>query len=128
MNINDAFPSKYIKASDLPEGKISAATIDEVSLQDIGQGAEKQKKIVISFVGKDKSFVCNKTNARAIAKLYGEDTDDWVGKSIGLFRTEVQFGADMVESIRVHSKVPKSAPKISPEPIHEDVNTDEPPF
>lgn len=119
MNINDAFPSKYIKASDLPEGKISAATMDEISLQDIGQGEQKQKKIVISFVGKDKAFVCNKTNARAIAKLYGEDTDEWSGKSIGLFRTEVQFGADMVESIRVHSKIPKTAPVVAPEPTTE---------
>jgi hypothetical protein len=97
--------------------KVSVITIEDATLEEIGQGSEKQNKIVITIVGKDKSFIANKTNANSIVKLYGDDMDEWPGKSIGLFRTEVGFKGEMVESIRVHSKVPKSVPKTAPAPV-----------
>lgn len=108
MNLDDAFPSKYMKASDLPEDGHLTFTIEKIEMQDIGK--EKQRKPVISFEESDKTFVCNKTNANSIAKVLGSrDTDQWIGKKIRLFRTEVEFGGEMVESIRVKTKaLPKN--------------------
>lgn len=121
MKVSDAFPSKYLKAGDLPEGKIIGVTIEDVTMEELGQGADKQKKLIISFIGKEKTFVCNKTNANTITRLYGDDTDEWIGKAIGIYSTEVQFGAEMVDSIRVSTKVPKAAaPVVTPEPVHEE--------
>ena len=103
MNLDDAFPSKYMKASDLPEDAAVTYTIEKIEMQDIGK--EKQRKPVITFEESDKAFVCNKTNANSIAKVLGSrDTDEWIGKQIKLFRTEVEFGGEMVESIRVKTK------------------------
>lgn len=101
MNLDDAFPSKYMKASDLPEdGSTVTFTIEKIEMQEIGK--EKQRKPVITFEELDKAFVCNKTNANSIAKLTASrDTDQWIGKQIRLYRTEVEFGGEMVESIRV---------------------------
>jgi hypothetical protein len=83
MNLDDAFPSKYLKASDLPEEGSLTLTIDKVEIQEIGM--EKQRKPVISFEESDKGFVCNKTNANAIAKVTeSRNTDDWHGKTIRL--------------------------------------------
>jgi len=103
MQIDEAFPSKYMKASDLPEDVAVAYTIEKITMADIGK--EKQRKPVITFEESEKEFVCNKTNANSIAKVLGSrDTDEWIGKQIKLFRTEVEFGGEMVESIRVKTK------------------------
>ena len=107
MNIDQAFPSKYMKASDLPEETVVPFVIEEVRVEEIGR--EKQMKPVIYFKDQDKGFVANKTNCNTIAKVLGSrDTDDWQGKTIRLYSTEVQFGDEMVESIRVSIKAGKN--------------------
>lgn len=109
MNINDAYPSKYLKASDLPEDGSQAFVIEGVSIEEIGK--EREKKPVIHFEDSGKSFVCNKTNANTIAKITGtQEMDEWVGKTINLYRAEVEFGGEMVESIRVKLKSGKPKP------------------
>ena len=59
----------------------------------LGQGKEALDKWVCYFDGTDKGLVLNKTNLNTIARLYGDDTDLWIGKPITLFATEVQFGS-----------------------------------
>jgi sucrose-6-phosphate hydrolase SacC (GH32 family) len=113
MNINAAFPSKYIKASDL-DGKTVTVTIREVKIEQIGR--ENDPKPVIYFSGKDKGMVLNKTNARKIAQIVGAaDTEQWTGAKIALFATEVEFSGDMVEAIRVKPApaTAKAAPPVS---------------
>ena len=106
MNINDAFPSKYLKASDLPEEGSQEFTIEKIQIEEIGRN--KEKKPVIYFEEDHKGLVCNKTNARTIAKVLGtEEFEDWTGKAISLYRAEVDFQGEMVESIRVRSKTTK---------------------
>ena len=114
MQLDDAFPSKYMKASDLPEEGHLTVTIENIEIQEIGK--EKQRKPVITFEESEKAFVCNKTNANSIAKVLGSrDTDEWIGKQIKLFRTEVEFGGEMVESIRVKTKGGTTATPPPPE-------------
>lgn len=107
-NINDAFPSKYLTAADL-KGRSVTVTIANASIEQIGQGADKGPKIVLTFIGKQKSFVCNKTNAKVIAQLHGDDTDDWLGKSITIAPREVEYQGNMVWSIRVSLVAPAAA-------------------
>ena len=100
MNINDAYPSKYLKASDLPIDGSLAVTIEKIALEDLGR--DKETKPVIYFVELERGMICNKTNARTIARiLASEEFDDWISRRIGLYRTEVEFGGDMYEAIRV---------------------------
>jgi len=109
MNIDTAFPSKYMKASDLPEETVVPFTIEEVKMEEVGR--EKSVKPIIYFKGQEKGFCCNKTNANTISKALGSrDTEDWIGKTIRLYSTEVQFGDEMVESIRVSLKTSKTPP------------------
>lgn len=108
IKLNDAYPSKYLTAEDLGDAPVTA-TIEEVDLEEIGQGADKSKKLVIGFTGKKKKFVVNKTNANTIAKVLGsDDTDDWIGQRITLRAMEVEFQGNMVMSIRVSLKKPTS--------------------
>lgn len=72
----------------------------------IGDKGRKSKKPMIKFVGKDKKLALNKTNGKAIAKLYGTNTDDWAGKWITIYPTTTEFGGETVDCIRVKPYVP----------------------
>lgn len=121
MNVNDAFPSKYLKAGDLPEEGSQPFTIEKIEIEEIGR--DKEKKPVIYFEEDGKGLVCNKTNARTIARLIGsEEFDEWIGKTINLYRCEVDFQGEMVDSIRVKRKADK------PKANTTDSDPDEVPF
>ena len=107
VNINSAFPSKYLKADvDLPgDGANMTVTIKSVDMVTFGDDSSRP---VVYFYETDKGLVLNKTNAGTIAKLYGPDTDDWEGKKINLFDTEIDFQGKQTLAIRVRSKAPKA--------------------
>ena len=114
--IGQMFPSKYLKASDFDESG-SVLTIDRVEMETVGQGKDADDKPIVYFKELEKGLVLNKTNAGIISNLHGDDTDDWEGKLVTLYATEVQFQGDMVEAIRVKKKAPKpSAAKKSAAP------------
>lgn len=107
MKISEAFPSKYLAASDLMPSGVpvdATVTISNVTLETLGQGRDAEQKPVVFFQGHQKGCVFNKTNSRKVAESYGDDTDAWLGKSIILTAREVEFQGDNVWAIRV--KIP----------------------
>lgn len=129
MNIESAFPSNYLKASDLGEAQ-PVVTIDRVEIEAIGRN--KEMKPVIYFQGKEKGLVLNKTNATKIAGLVGsKDTDDWHGCRVRIYATETEFGGETVECIRIKPAPANGAAskaKPEPQPVAADVEEDEIPF
>lgn len=134
MNINGAFPSKYLKAADLGHTQ-PTVTIDRVEIE---QMQDDEPKPVLYFQGKDKGLVLNKTNSNTITDILGSDeTDDWAGKRIRLFVTKVEFQGRRVDAIRVievgnepagkaqsrtpapATRRPAPAPVVEPEPVAE---------
>lgn len=113
MRINDVFPSKYLKADEL-DGDL-ALTIRDVQIEKVGSGKDAEDKPVLYFEETDKGLACNKTNCKTISKLYGDETDDWIGKRIALFATEVDFQGDQVLAIRVRMKAPGGRPAAAPQ-------------
>jgi hypothetical protein len=107
MNINEVFPSKFLKAADLG-GATPTVTIDQVKMEDIGD----DRRAVVYFVGKDKGVVLNKTNATNISEAYGPDTDGWTGKKVTLFTAWVDFQGKSMEAIRIRR--PDMAPAAQP--------------
>jgi hypothetical protein len=106
MKVSDQFPSKYLRVEDLDDADMTL-TIKRVTTEDLGQGNEKQRKIIVYFRECEKGLACNKTNAGVIAKLYGDDTDMWLGKRITLWPNhDVEFKGEIVSAIRVRSKAP----------------------
>lgn len=123
------FDREYIGAWDLPKGTDIPVIIDRVKAGElVAPGGRKTKKPVVYFRGKEKGFALNKTNAKAIAGMYGNDTSKWIGQPIAIYATQTQFGGDTVECIRVRPTPPKAnrrgpaakpdapAPKAPPEP------------
>ena len=105
MNINDAFPSTYLKAEDL-RGQRVAVQIGSVKMEEVGQGHDMEEKPVLYFNGKDRGLVLNKTNATTIASLYGPDTDQWRNNWITLFPTQTDFNGRQVACLRVEMQPP----------------------
>ena len=106
MKISSAFPSKYLKASDIPEGRDISLKIDEVWMENMEQS--KDEKPVLYFIGKDKGLVLNVTNGNTLADAYGDDTDDWHGRPVALYASTTTYQGRNVPCLRV--RVPRSAP------------------
>ena len=132
MNIDQAFPSKWLRASDLL-GREAIVAIDRVAMTEL----DDDTKPVVYFSGKQKGLVLNKTNGNAIKHLYGPDTDNWTGKHVVLFATTVEFRGDLVDAIRVKGPAgPQQAPvqpPVAPQPengggVPEEVLDDSIPF
>ena len=120
MNINSAFPSNYLKASDLGESQ-PVVTIDRVTVEPVGR--DKEMKPVVYFQGKTKGIVLNKTNSKKIAEIAeSQETEDWTGVQIKLYATEVEFSGEQVEAIRI--KAPKQA-KAKPKPVEREPGEDD---
>ena len=123
-NINDAFPSQFLKASDLKGMEVTVA-IDRVDYEPVGR--DKEMKAVLYFQGKAKGLVLNKTNATKIVQLTASPvTEEWEGFKLKLYPTETQYGGDTVDCIRIKAAtngkpVTKPAPAVDHgEPVHDD--------
>jgi len=102
MKISSSFPSKFLKAADLPDGQFVKVTIDHVAIEDVGgKDDSDDMKPVLYLVGKQKGVVLNKTNSNTIAAAYGDETDDWNGRLIALYAAETTFNGQTVPCIRV---------------------------
>lgn len=112
MRIQDIFPSKYVRAADL-NGKDVTLTIVKAAMQEMGHGAEKETKLVLSFAKASKSLICNRTIAMTIAKLHGMDTDDWINKRVTIYPTRIRAFGQVHEVIRVREQIPP-APPVAP--------------
>lgn len=112
MRIGDAFPSKYLKASDVPEGTQKRVTISKVSVENVsGNDDPDGVKPVIHFDEFDKSMVLNKTNSCVISDRYGDETDEWLGKSLLLYASETTYNAKIVPCLRVKVPAPTTQSK-----------------
>ena len=94
-HIDEAFPSKYVRASDL-RNKPARVVISNLVYETI----DNKRKLIMFFQGKEKGLVLNKTNATAIATVYGQDTDDWIGGELELYPTMVDYQGKQVEALR----------------------------
>jgi hypothetical protein len=100
LKISTAFPSNYLKCADLG-GQPRVVNVRTCVMEELGQGRDKEKKPVLYFDKGQKGLVLNVTNAKAIAKTYGDDTSNWTGKPIEIYPTQVEFKGDLVDGIRV---------------------------
>lgn len=105
MNVNDLFPSKYLKAHDLG-GKSFTLTIRAATLEDVGHGAEKERKLAIAFEKATKMMLLNRTNAMIIASIYGPETDGWMGKAVTVYSARVKAFGAWHDALRIKEQIP----------------------
>jgi hypothetical protein len=115
MKMSEAFPSKFLRAADLPEGASIPVVIDKVTLEEVGE--DRETKPVAYFKGKQKGLVLNKTNAGVIADAYGDESDGWTNKPINLVVSKVLFQGKFTPCVRV--ELPKKLRTQAPAPVTE---------
>ncbi len=134
MNINDVFPSKYLKASDL-QGRDHSVIIERCEREKVGR--EDEMLPILYFKDKQKGLILNKTNAKVIGGIHGPETDGWPGKAITLYSTEVDFAGQTTLGTRVRLTAPvitngNGGKALADEPLvtstHPPVDEDDIPF
>mgnify|MGYP001441887766 FL=1 len=104
----------YLGHWDLPEGRDVAATIVKVEAGKVGHGRQEQKRPLLYLEGSkgplEKPMICNATNAKAIAGMYGAHVEKWIGQPIALFIGQANdpSGGGMVNCIRIRPTPPKA--------------------
>jgi hypothetical protein len=113
------FPSRYLKAEDLPGTVI--LTIKNVAWETMHDqdGAEVEKPVVY-FDENPKALVLNKTNADTLSHLYGNESDNWNGERVTLMTVKVSAFGKVVDGLRFDNKTPSppAAPATDEEIIH----------
>lgn len=109
-NMNDIFPSKFLKAHDL-RARPWTLTIARVEFEQMGRTRETLP--VVYFRGKAKGLKLNKTNAVAIAAAAGSaQTEAWPGVAVTIYATVADFGGQSYPVVRV--RAPQASPQASP--------------
>lgn len=107
MKVSELF-SGFLEAEDLPEDKDITVTIESVrqpTAKDKGKDGKQMDKPIVQLAKVQKEWVLNKTNAKLIRRLYGNETDAWQGKPVTLYRTTCNaFGDPNTPCIRVRGK------------------------
>ena len=132
MNISDAFPSKWLAASDLAQSGAVTATIESVQVESVG--IEQEQRPVLRFRGGSKALILNRINSSTIAEIIGStDTDRWIGQLITLVPARTEYQGKSVPCIRIRpadaapAQAPAPAPAQAPAPAPA-VGVDEIPF
>ncbi|NNF66925.1 MAG: hypothetical protein HKM98_05405 [Gammaproteobacteria bacterium] len=108
MNINDLYPSKYLKSDDIGQSR-PTLQVAAIKLEEVAEN--EAAKPVMYFNGKEKGMVLNKTNALLCAHCWGQDTDGWLGQWLDLFTEPKMFNGKVVTGLSVAPKLPQQQPQ-----------------
>ena len=100
----------YIGAYSLEPGQDMTLTIKTVAKQMIkGTDGKEEEAMIITFTENVKPMICNKTNAKTIAKLHKSPyIEQWAGKQIQIFATPVTAFGSTTDALRIRDFLPKS--------------------
>lgn len=118
MNIDDAFPSKYISAADL-RGQEVPVTISNVVIEQVQGNQVVEDRPIAYFQGKNKGLVLNKTNAGVIRDAFGPETSNWYGRQLMLYTVQTQTPrGEPTQGVRVRAITAVAAtPPVQQQPV-----------
>ena len=112
----------WLKASTFSENGIDQVVfgISEAQLQDCKTfHGDIKKAIVLTLEGPNtsKKWELNKTNAEIIKNYLGDDTDDWIGKEVGVKLVRgVRFSFGIADVLEAFNPLPQ--PEASNTEVH----------
>ncbi len=97
------FKGAYITALEF-KGKQPTLTVTKVEGVDVANPdtGEIKQKLVLRWKEVERGMIVNRSNACAIAAMFGDETSAWVGKRLSLRAEEVQVGPKRELGIRVY--------------------------
>lgn len=95
-SVADLYPQggNHLKAVDIQGQNIKCRieSLEPVQFPPREDGQQPKSKLVVSFVGAEKTWVMGPTVAREMAAFYGDDWTQWVGIDIELFTMQTNMG------------------------------------
>jgi len=86
--------------------------ITEVKTESVMNADGRNEECLVAHLKDQKPLIVNKTNAKVIAKVAGSNyIEDWKGKQIALYISNVKAFGELVEAIRVRTVPPKAKSK-----------------
>jgi hypothetical protein len=96
---SDFDKSKYMKAEDFD--KPQKFKIKKVTAEEVGQGDDKERKLIVWFTNSKLGMVLNKTNNRTLRGAFGDDTECWNDKVIVIYPTMVDVRGKSTKALRI---------------------------
>ena len=112
MKFSEMFPGKYLKADDLEDGEERNAVINAIKVEEMRGGDDKP----ILRLEDGTAMPLNKTNGKVLAKAFGDDSRDWVGQDIIIYKSTTEFQGDIVPCLRVKVADDRGKPTSAPRP------------
>ena len=102
----------YLGAYALEPNEDLIVEITEVKTESVMNADGRNEECLVAHLKDQKPLIVNKTNAKAIAKVAGSNyIEDWKGKQIALYISNVKAFGELVEAIRVRTAPPKAKSK-----------------
>ena len=105
MKKSDAFPSnsKYFKASEFPDEPMTRQ-VETVRFEKFDNDGKSTEKPVVYFAKEKCGLVIGPTQWDQIVEATGEDdTDNWKGRQLELFKAATDFRGRTVDCIRIRA-------------------------
>ena len=101
--------TNYLGSYALQAGKDLVVTITEVKKEMVKDATGSESECLIVHLQNQKPLICNKTNAKSIAKATGSPfIEDWKGKQIALYIASVRAFGETVDGLRVRPTTVKT--------------------
>lgn len=103
------FNYDYLGVYSLPDGKDIVLTIKEMKKEMVtGANGQKSECFVAYFHENAKPMILNKTNCKAIEKMYKTpNIEEWVNKHIQIGSARINAFGEMTDCLRIRAFVPK---------------------
>ena len=101
--------TNYLGSYALQPGKDLVVTITDVKKEMVKDATGSESECLIVHLQNQKPLICNKTNAKSIAKAVGSPfIEDWKGKQIALYIASVRAFGETVDGLRVRPTTVKT--------------------
>lgn len=91
----------FISAAELGEKKATMTINNVKSMKFDDDDGKNKTRPVVSFKETPRGWVLCKTNALALAAMFGEETETWTGKRVTIHSEVVQVGPEKKPGLRV---------------------------
>jgi hypothetical protein len=102
---------RFLIAEMLPDKPV-VMTIKNVFLEELDSHQRgKEEKPIVVFNGTKKILPLNMTNAKALARLLGRETNDWIGAKVYVQKERISVGGKQMWAVRIgesHPPAPKA--------------------
>lgn len=104
------FNYNYLGAYSLTAGKDMIVTIKDTKIEMVkNQKGENEQCFTCYFVESPKPMILNKTNCKAIEKLYGTPMiEEWVGKKVQLYSAMIRAFGTETDCLRIRDFKPEA--------------------